>query len=173
MDLCSDPCPLATFRDLAGHISVRSARSHVRPNEDLENRRNIQAKIRALGAKLAAMAVLRAVWRDIWSIRAFSREVFWLITPAFIVLGIATPSNSQEISDISLTSGVQLKDKGQFETLLKDQDVRAAIQYYTDQKIYVDAEGLTQFNFRSTKTNGFYSPILYPHVISPNQRKRA
>lgn len=156
MSLCSGPYAGVPLHRTAGNATVYSARSHGSSGNS-PHRRN-QTGIDAQTSILGLLCRLRI---GLWRARSFSHKVLWLVSFIAVCGSSTFTSRADEYSDVSLRSGLQLKSHLE-EALKQYPDVRVALEFYSKDKFYPDAEAFTEFAFRSQKTKENYRLFFIP-----------
>jgi hypothetical protein len=156
----------------AGNANAFGARSHDSSGNASHQQRPGQTQAAAFLTQMGLLALLRRLWISIWNARSLSYQIIGL-TSLLILLLVAIPrSYADEYSDITLRSGVQLKD--QFVILTKENpNVRAALQYYAKEKFFPNAAEFTEYGFRSVKTKEYYRLFFIPVIaVAPQDNKK-
>lgn len=80
---------------------------------------------------------------------------------ALVVLLTLTPTRAADFSDVTLRTGSQLKDR-LLDTLEKDQNMKAAVAFFADDKLKVDTNGLVEITFRVDKAPDLDKMLFVP-----------
>jgi hypothetical protein len=101
--------------------------------------------------------------------RAFGRLVLPLFVSVAMLGASGASARSTEITDVSIRSGVQLKER--FFKLQGDLNFKIALSYFADRKLYPNEDGLAEVAFHIKGESGNYSALFVPMAQPSDQPK--
>jgi hypothetical protein len=123
-------------------------------------------------AKMVKTARLSSLWISTRNLGPLSAQVIARVRlPVLVIIALilgygGLKAGATEISDVSLRSGIQLKDRvGQ---AFKNANFGAAYQYFSEKDLSLNFEGIVEVRFRADHKPEFYDLLLVP-FIQPNR----
>jgi hypothetical protein len=123
---------------------------------------------RALSAQVENVAYLFRLWSRVRSacslpaqaVATFKSRLAIFVFVALILNSGVLQAAATEISDVTLRSGIQLKDR--VAQAFGNADFRAAHQYFSEKDLSFNFEGIVEVRFRADHKPEFYDLLLVP-----------